>query len=130
MNTTYSVVEEVRRLHVFFDDWFAGRPGRSIDEFSEALDEGFTIVNPHGSLMTADEIVGAVERRFGASEVAIAVENFDVRRFGDAYVCRYDEIQDVGGEQTRRVSTAVLVSDDATPGGLRWIAVHETWTVA
>ncbi len=128
MSPTDQIVQEIQRLHTFFDDWFAGRPGRAIEEFSEALDDDFTIVGPHGSRMTATEVVSAVERRFGASEVAIAVENFDVRRVGDVYVCHYDELQDIAGEQTRRLSTAVLVSDDTAPGGLRWIVVHETFT--
>ncbi len=130
MITADTIIAEVRRLHGFFDDWFAGRQGRSIDEFSDALDDEFTIVGPHGSVMTRTEVVGVVEQRFGVGDVAITVENFHVRRLGDMYVCRYDELQDVSGDRTRRISTAILASDDSTPRGLVWITVHETFVDA
>lgn len=121
-----AVVEEVRRLHAFFDDWFSGRSGLAIEELSEALDEDFTIVSPHGTISTRNETVTAVEDKFGAIDVVITVENLHARRIGDTYLCRYDEIHDVAGERSRRVSTAVLVPDESSPGGLRWISVHET----
>ncbi len=121
------IIEEVRRLHAFFDDWFAGRPGGTIDEFSAVLDDEFTIVGPHGSLMTGPEVVAVVEENFGVGDVAITVENFHVRCLGDTWLCRYDELQGVPEDRTRRTSTAVMVPDTATTGGLRWVAVHETF---
>lgn len=121
------VTDEVRRLHKFFDDWFTGRPGRAIGEFSGVLDEEFTIVGPHGSIMTGPSVVAAVEESFGVGDAAITVENFHVRCLGDVWLCRYDELQGTGEDRTRRTSTAVMVSGTSTTGGLRWVSVHETF---
>ena len=121
-------INEVIRLHEFFEAWYGGEPDRSIDEFSDALDDLFSIVTPNGTAMTRDEIVEAVARGFHKHGIEIAVENFHVTHAGTTVVCRYDEVQTSPGSQTRRVSTAVLERDSNTPGGLRWITVHETWT--
>jgi len=124
---TDTAINEVVRLHEFFEAWYAGEPGRSIDEFTDALDDLFSIVTPNGSVMSRDEIAEAVAGGFQKRPVEITVENFHVTEVGTAVVCRYDEVQTSNGSQTRRVSTAVLERDSETPGGLRWITVHETW---
>ncbi len=122
------VAQEVRRLHTFFEDWFQGDAQRSIDEFSEALDARFFIVTPDGAILSKAEIVDAVERRFGAGKMGIAIENVEVVDLGEVAVCRYEEVQETEGHGTRRLSTAVLVDARDAPGGFRWMAVHETWT--
>jgi hypothetical protein len=126
--TDAAVRSEVIRLHRFFDEWYAGMDGMSIDEFADAMDPSFTIVTPEGHVLDRRAIVSAVEDGFGKGDVAIVVENFHVVTAGDVSVCRYDEVQTHTGERTRRVSTAVMMADTRTPGGYRWIGVHETWS--
>ncbi len=121
-------VEEVHRLHAFFEDWFAGRPGRRIEEFGDAIDEAFTIVGPDGGETPAAGIVDAVQGAFGTrTDTTIRVEEVVARRVGGVYLCRYVEVHETPGNVTRRVSTAVMAPDDAAPGQMRWLTVHETW---
>ncbi|MEN8239290.1 MAG: DUF4440 domain-containing protein, partial [Actinomycetota bacterium] len=127
MTESKRVSDEVTRLHDFFTAWYAGEPGRMIDEFSRSLDKGFWIVGPGGDVTGYDEIVAAVAAGHGESGMRIAVENFQVVQLGSAVVCRYDEVQTTAQERRRRISTAVMVTDTDTPGGYRWISVHETW---
>jgi hypothetical protein len=125
--TDTSVRGEVIRLHRFFDDWYNGIPGLTIAEFAGAMDPQFTIVTPEGNLLDHSSIVAAVENGFGRGAITISVEDLHVEDLGTAVVCRYDEIQETPLGMTRRISTAVMVIDQATPGGYRWISVHETW---
>ncbi len=127
---TDTAMDEVIRLHEFFEAWYAGEPGRSIAEFTDALDDQFSIVSPNGTVMTRGEIADAVAGGFQTHRIEITVENFDITEIGSTVVCRYDEVQTSNGSQTRRVSTAVFERDTETPGGLRWITVHETWVAA
>lgn len=121
---------EVIRLHQFFDDWYNGLPGLSIAPFADAMDPRFTIVTPEGNVLGHSSIVAAVENGFGKGGISITVENFHVEDLGTVVVCRYDEIHETPQEVTRRISTAVMVIDQDTPGGYRWVTVHETWAAS
>jgi hypothetical protein len=129
MTVETSAPAEVVRLHRFFDDWYNGLPGLTIAQFEDAMDRRFTIVTPDGDILSHPSIVAAVENGFGKGGITIAVENFHVDDLGTAAVCRYDEIHETPKEVTRRISTAVMVIDQSTRGGYRWISVHETWAV-
>ena len=121
------VIAEVVRLHEFFDAWFGGGKGLTIEQFSAAMDSRFTIVSPDGSSTGSDAIIEAVEASFGKGGISIMVENFSVFERAGYVVCRYDEVHTTPDEVTRRVSTAVMEPDVNTPGGYLWITVHETW---
>jgi hypothetical protein len=118
---------EVVRLHEFFDAWYAGTSGLRIEQFASAMDAEFTIVGPDGDIMGSDAIVRAVQTSFGKGGISIKVENFSVSERGTYVLCRYDEVHTSPDGETRRISTAVMEADDDTPGGYRWITVHETW---
>jgi hypothetical protein len=124
-----SAPAEVVRLHRFFDDWYNGLPGLTIAQFEDAMDPRFTIVTPDGDILSQPSIVAAVGNGFGKGGITITVEDFHVEDLGTVVVCRYDEIHETPQEVTRRISTAVMVIDLDTPGGYRWISVHETWAV-
>jgi hypothetical protein len=124
--TGTSVRGEVIRLHRFFEDWYNGLPDPTIAEFTDAMDPQFTIVTPEGNVLDHSSIVAAVENGFGKGGITITVEDFHVEYLGTAVVCRYHEIQETPRAVTRRIATAVMVIDQATPGGYRWISVHET----
>jgi hypothetical protein len=121
------VIDEVIRLHRFFDAWYEGDDGLTIEEFADAMDPLFTIVAPDGYVVSRAAIISAVEDGFGTGDVSITVENFDVIERDGYSVCRYDEVQTSGKETTTRISTAILEPDARTPGGYRWMSVHETW---
>jgi hypothetical protein len=130
MTIETSAPAEVVRLHRFFDDWYSGLPGLSIAQFADAMDPRFTIVTPEGNVLGHSSIVAAVEHGFGKGGISIAVENFHVEDLGTVVVCRYDEIHETPQEVTRRISTAVMIIDRDTPGGYRWVTVHETWAAS
>jgi hypothetical protein len=130
MTIEASAPAEVLRLHRFFDDWYNGLPGLTIAQFEDAMDPRFTIVTPDGGLLNQPSIVAAVENGFDKGGITITVENFHVEQLGTAVVCRYDEIHKSAREETHRISTAVMVIDQDTPGGYRWISVQETWAAS
>jgi len=127
MTNTNPVSAEVVRLHRFFDAWYDGTEGLTIDEFGDAMDPLFTIVGPDGQVLGREAIISAVENSFGKGGVRITVENFIVIERDGYVVCRYDEVQTTRSGTTTRLSTAVMEPDDGAPGGFRWITVHETW---
>lgn len=129
MSESESVANEVVRLHDFFQDWFSGTEDRSIEEFSDALDDAFYIVAPRGSVSDKETIVGMVASRRGMGRVQIRVENVDVRfrGNGDMLIATYEEHQERQTESAILVSTVGLTEDGSCPGGYRWLFVHETF---
>lgn len=122
-----SVQREVERLHKFFDDWFAGRGARQLSEFADSLDDSFYIVSPGGVRATKSEVVSAVEANMAGGDVRIAIDNFEfVQNVRGMALAVYEEHQDRAGTRHVRLSSVGMVADSATPGGYRWLFVHET----
>ena len=128
MTDRATVEQEVRRLHDFFADWFEGVDGRAIREFADSLDREFFIVSPEGLKSTKGEIVDGVTKLFGSGGVKITVRNVMIARNDRGLVtATYEEHHDKGDYKTVRVSTVGMTCDADTPGGYRWLFVHETW---
>ncbi|MCL1593969.1 MAG: hypothetical protein M3132_06430 [Actinomycetia bacterium] len=127
MTDARAVEEEVERLHRFFQGWFSGDAGISLSEFTDVLDEGFTIVSPSGMKANREEIVTAVQGAFGSSTVAIGIENMDTTVVDTVGICRYVEVHRLNEGISRRLSTAVLRIDKDHDGRPMWLTVHETW---
>ncbi|MFV1970768.1 MAG: DUF4440 domain-containing protein [Acidimicrobiia bacterium] len=126
--TRNAIAHEIERLHQFFEDWFNGVRSRSIEEFSDALDETFFIVSPMGDISDKARIVEAVDGRRGASPVEIHIGNVRIRRLeGELLISTYEERQIRETESTVMAATVGLVPDSSRPGGFRWIFVHESW---
>ena len=119
--------DEVADLHRFFEDWFRGRGERAIDEFSDRLDAGFTIVGPTGLKHDKAQIVRAVEERAGSYDVAIATTQVILDHAVPLLIGTYLEHQEFKGETTHRIATVTMAADESTPTGYRWLNVHETW---
>lgn len=123
--------DEVRDLHTFFDDWFAGRLEESdeaFERFAGAMDPAFTITTPGGATLERDAILGAVRGRHGSrTEGLTRAEVLDVRRIGAVHgLVRYLETQSDGTTTTTLSSSALLALDPRAPGGAVWLHVHET----
>ena len=125
--TETSARDEVVRLHRFFDAWYAGVDGLTIEEFSDAMDPTFVIVGPDGDIIGRDTVVSAVDAAFGKGGVSISVDHLEVIERTGYVVCRYEETHTSAEATTVRISTAVMEPNGGTPGGYRWITVHETW---
>ena len=119
--------DEIADLHRFFEDWFRGVGERSIDEFSDRLDAGFTIVGPTGLKHDKAQIVRTVAERAGSYDVAITTADATLEHATPVLIGTYEERQEFRGEKTRRIATVTMVADGSTPTGYRWLSVHETW---
>lgn len=128
--TQDAVRDEIERLHRFFEDWFTGVDGHSITEFSDSLDPQFFLVSPSAETLNKQSVVEGVADHFGRGPIEITIENVAVAREDRGLTtATYEEHQYEQGQRTVIVSTVELAADTDTPGGYRWLFVHETWLV-
>ena len=128
--------QEVRGFHAFLRDWLAGavpRTAETFARFSGVMDGGVEVVGPRGTVTGRDALVGEFEMLHGelaadANEFEIWIEKFRCRwAVGDHAVVTYEEWHRRRGETSARLSSALFRRDDATPCGVVWLHVHETW---
>lgn len=128
MDDTDEIRAEIERLHRFFENWFNGVEGLTIDQFADSLDDDFYIVAPLGVILDKRDIVIAIETNAGTEPVAINIENVELRRreSSDMQIATYEEHQTRSSGNTTIISTVGLVPDSNRPGGFSWLFVHET----
>jgi len=128
MDEHSDVAEEIERLHFFFEEWFSDGGDRRIEEFSDSLDDGFHLVSPDGSNLDKTAIVGIVEDLGSSGRVEIRIKNVVVRHMDESGLCiaTYEEHQKRRGNTRTLISTVGFHADPSTPGGYRWLFVHET----
>lgn len=126
-------ISEIKELHQFFEDWFAGKLEQTEDvfsRFSQVLNDEFTIISPDGSQTGKKRLVQEFKNGYGkyqGSEMEIWVESPNVRHQSDDFcLMNYEEWQKLGGEMNTRLSTALFKKNDDLPNGVEWIHVHET----
>ena len=131
---TESVETEVRRCHVAFQDWIAGRADQASGyerELVGRLDPNGVYVTVSGKLRTLGALLedlrsaGGANPEFEITTGAVRV----IDSTGSRWVVLYEE-RTRGARQSRSSShthwvTAVLRADEAAPGGFRWMHVHE-----
>jgi len=123
--------EEVRQLHTFFGDWFAGRIEESDESFARfagALAADFRMVTPDGQLKPRDVVLRGVRGGHGQSpDGTISARIIDVRTIdGIRVLVTYEELQVDGNDRRKLISTALLAQDPNAPSGFVWHHVHET----
>ena len=122
---------EIVELHQFFEQYFWGLiDADDVGRLEAALAPEFTIVGPGGDESTRADTIAAV-RRAHAHTSQLKIEIHDARLLIDrpeSLVARYVEHQETGAVTTDRLSTVVFARDAGAPNGLRWLAVHETWS--
>lgn len=128
-------IHEVVDLHQFFEDWFTGRlpqDEEAFQRFRSVTAPSFTLIGPDGAARSRADVLQWVWSIHGTRpDARLWVEDVQLATTCDTvYVVTYDEWQRHAQEQTVRISTAVLQADEATPNGLRWLHVHETWKKA
>jgi len=123
-----AIIAEIEGLHRFFEEWFAGTETGGIERLEKALSPGFYLVSPDGSKRARDHVIESVRSARGSGAIRIWIENPDLAwEQDDVVLATYEEWQERGGETRGRLSSALFEKDDGAPGGVRWVAVHETW---
>lgn len=121
------VEREVVDLHVEFERWFDGT-SPSLDRVDASLAPEFLFVGTSGSIVPRSDVLGFLRSARKQQPVAIRIENVQLAwQRGDLVCATYEEWQTRDSLSTARRSSCVLEVDDAAPGGLRWLSVHETW---
>ena len=124
--------KEVNDLHQFFEDWVSGALPKTEESYArvqQALSDDFAIVGPDGRLTQRDPLLnGLYAAHLGRPNFRIWIENYQLHpQLGELAIVTYEEWQEIEGEVTARLSTAVFQQDAAAPNGVRWLHVHETW---
>lgn len=115
--------DEIVRHHEVIAGWLTGTlPRSAIDDFAAAHTPAFTMVTPDGELLTWPEVLALVTAAHGtAPGLTIGIRDVTVvAEAGALLVAGYTEAHP---ERARR-STVVF---ERSPGGLRWVHLHETW---
>ncbi|MEM8995687.1 MAG: DUF4440 domain-containing protein [Acidobacteriota bacterium] len=126
--------DEVEGLHQFFHDWFVGDlpdTDEAYARFTDALDPDFMIISPSGAVSRRDALLESLRGAHASGKergVKIWIRGFQMRfEKDDVAIVNYEEWQEIGNRRTGRVSSALLQRDEAAPGGVRWLHLHETW---
>ena len=131
---------EIEAVHAFFVEWFGGHIPADDAVFDKRLlarfDERAQLVQPGGQQLSLAELSAGMRRAHGASpDFRIAIRNVAVEReHGEWILATYEEWQ-VNAKNSKppdngRLSSVLFRRDDAAPGGLVWLHVHETWLPA
>lgn len=117
-------------VHDFFVECYTGQT-RALTRLEVALSDEFTLVSPDGTTLDREAVLELVQEkcdRYALGEFDIAIT--DVRRLDaspDHAVARYVERQELPSSPNSRLSTVVFATGAATPTGLSWVTVHESW---
>ncbi|WP_448721230.1 DUF4440 domain-containing protein [Acanthopleuribacter pedis] len=128
-----AAVREVEEFHQFFQDWFTGtlpRTAQAFARFSDNLAPDFELISPRGDLLARSALVNGLEQAHGKlpKTIKIWVRDVKVRSLGAGlWLATYEEWQDKGDGERGRLSTVVFREHAASPNGMLWLHVHETW---
>ena len=130
-----TLVAEIDRVHVFFEKWFAGRVPHEEEHFGafrDALDPHFAQVSPDGRFRPYANILADVWKHWnwfpGDPDYKIWISNARVHHVmppNHAYLT-FEEWHRYKGEDTCRTCSALLVRRPGPPGGVAWLAMHES----
>jgi hypothetical protein len=123
---------EIRTLHEFFVDYYAGERDE-IDRLDAVLAPKFEMITPDGDVRGRDAVVEGIERSHGKHADAdppfdIGIEDVRVREsWADRWLCTYEEHQSGPEGETSRLSTVLFRAAPDAPHGVAWVHLHETW---
>lgn len=125
-------MREISELHDFFQAWFTGsipNDEANFQRFAAVMDPAFVIIGPDGLLTELSTLVDRLAGAYGRFPgIRIWTENHRLHhQHGDLLLCTYEEWQEAPAATTARLSSVLFLQDEATPNGVRWLHVHETW---
>lgn len=125
----HPALAEVRRQHVFIENWLAGSGSPDWDLFATALDDDFEMIVPEGTTIPKHDLLEGFRSARGTRPgMRIEIRNARVlEQHSDRAVVRYEEWQLDPTGANQRVSTACLQASKQAPLGWVWTTLHETW---
>ena len=124
--------QEVIELHQFFEDWFSAKLAQTDGNYGRmtvAMNPDFHIVGPDGRMMDYPTLEkGLWAGHNSRPNFKLWVDNVQTRPLSnDIALTTYEEWQEIDGQTTARLSTAVFCKKADAPNGVAWMHVHETW---
>lgn len=132
MPTASACRDEIEALHEFFVRWYTETISEdAIDRLETSLAPGFEMVSPDGSRLDRGAVLEWIGDSYGRDDPgAFEIEIRSVELIADLddhATVRYEEWQETPAETTGRISTALFCENEAAPGGVVWVDLHETW---
>ena len=129
-----AALREIKALHRFFEDWFLRRcsnDGTTFARCSAALAAGFVQIDPEGREHRRAALLGMLKAAYGCHAGApftIRIKQARVRLTHHGLVlATYEEWQQLAERTTARRSTALFGPAPASPLGVEWLHLQETW---
>lgn len=126
---------EIKEIHAFFVHWFteADADQQEFKRLDESFDPEFAMVTPDGQLHQRPEVLWRLRKAKATMEKKFSIHIEEITELWtseNAVLVSYVEAQSIGDRHTRRRSTALFEKRDATPHGVAWRHLHETWIEA
>lgn len=121
---------EIEALHRFIEAWMNASIEKDetlFKRFSNALDDGFIIIDPNGESKTKKEIVESFWDAYGIhpKSFRIKIKNFKPRiAFNKYFMATYEEWQS-GEKESARLST-IIFKMSTLNNKISWYHLHET----
>jgi len=128
--------DEVLDLHRFLVGWLTGAlpPSDAVfARFYDVMAPDFVIINPRGVVSARDALCAELRAAHGVhggprKAFSIRIDDALSRPISDSHaIVTYQEWQELGGQTSARISTALFRAKNATPNGVEWMHLHETW---
>ena len=133
MPTVADCEREIRELHEFFVEYYAGKRD-DLERLERALGDGFQLIHPDGNITDRDAVLRAIRETYDTydpGEFQIEIRNVEpVEIRNDRALMRYEEWQNSHGETTGRLSTVYFAPPKAEsdePPRAEWRYLQETW---
>ncbi len=134
VSTEHEVAAEIKQLHDFFTQWFAGTIAGELALFEHQLERrlapGFINIQPGGRLLRREDLVAQIAGSHGANPafgISIAAVELHHELENGILFASYEEYQSGAKNspaENARLSTVLMRRSDA---GFEWLSVHETW---
>jgi hypothetical protein len=127
---------EIMALHGFFEHWFQAAfadPKQALTRLTDVLAPGFLLVSPGGVVIERERLIEQLAAAYGSwasddSRGSITVDSIEPRHVqGDLGLLTYVERQRRPAGETVRRSTVLMQRNEASPNGVVWLHLHETW---
>jgi hypothetical protein len=129
----YDIVE----LHEFFVSWFRGEVEKSDEYFQQRFTarfaDNFEYILPGGELLQLNALTDMLQGAYASSpEFKMNIRDVHSKNAADTDLAmvNYLELQTGAlnsSANNARISSALMKLDDATPNGVLWLNLHETW---